>query len=107
VVKIFFAIDTKGKDFNTEDTENTEKNRKGANYGGHPIQLSYEETIANRNHPIDVFGGALRVHSTFRAATGSDERAWGNGRAFEYTEAGGCSTRSGCGAKARTGCCLE
>jgi len=83
VVKIFFAIDTKGKDFNTEGTENTEKNRKGANYGGHPIQLGYEETFANRNHPIDVFGGALRVHSTFRAATGADEHTCGNGRSSE------------------------
>jgi len=35
VVKIFFASDTEEKDFNTEGTENTEKDRNGASNGGH------------------------------------------------------------------------
>jgi hypothetical protein len=83
VVKIFFAIDTKGKDFSTEGTENTEKNRKGASYGGHSIRLGYKAPMACRIHCIELFGGVLPVRATFRAATGSDERAWGNGRAFE------------------------
>jgi len=32
---------------------------------------------------IELFGGVLPVRATFRAATGSDERAWGNGRSSE------------------------
>jgi len=83
MVKISFASDLKRKDFNTEGTENTEKKRKGASYGWHPIRLDYKAPMANRNHPIDVFGGALPVQPTFRAATGADEHACGNGRSSE------------------------
>jgi len=83
VVKIFFASDTEEKDFNTEGTENTEKDRNGASYGGHPIRLDYKAPMASRIHCIELFGGALRVPAAFRAATGADERACGNGRPSE------------------------
>jgi hypothetical protein len=80
VVKIFFASDTEEKDFNTEGTE---KDRKGASYGGHPIRLDYKAPMASRIHCIELFGGALHVPAAFRAATGPDERACGNGRSSD------------------------
>jgi len=83
VVKIFFVSDTEEKDFNTEGTESTEKDRRGGRYGGHPIRSDYKAPMASRMHCIELFGGALRVPAAFRAAAGPDERACGNGRSSE------------------------